>query len=571
MFELDLIGTWWHRRRRKPRGPAAAAVAIVTLAGVAQAPPVAASDQPPEPRNLAAGLGYAWSQAPDAAYPDEGRELTDGEFGSLDRNDPAWVGHTRGKTREVVIDLGSKQSVSRISAHFLQDWPTSSILVPLTVSMYVSDDNQSWAKLAHKSTQLLWGDGPPRDETYSWDAATDGLPDRNVRGTMAYTRYVKVMFSVHTRASQLLDEVQVLGFDGKTKQAVTPRPDHPAYLAPGTATAGISDLALLYNGYYESGKGNWTKDRIIPYLAYVDTSGRPVEPLFDGVLYLGLRTPDGRDFGSGDTTLSDWNWYLDKTFAAHGDLTALNEAAKEVANGLGKPRLRTKVVLMIPDPGEWLTDFGDVDGDGVSENVNEASVGRDRAIANREKIVRWWIDTVQKRWASAGYSHLQLSGLYWLSEQISTSASGPETLRRVTTAVHDNGFKLFWIPHFLAYKSHLWSVVGIDAAAFQPNYFFEEMSAERIDDASSIAKRYGMGVELEFDERMLTDDVFRNRYIRYLNGGVEYGYMKNAFLAYYQGNDAVLQAAYSSDPRQRVLYDWLHEFVRGTYRPQPVS
>ncbi|MET9019944.1 DUF4855 domain-containing protein [Actinopolymorpha sp. NPDC004070] len=44
--------------------------------------------------------------------------------------------------------------------------------------------------------------------------------------------------------------------------------------------------------------------------------------------------------------------------------------------------------------------------------------------------------------------------------------------------------------------------------------------------------------------------------------------MKSAFLAYYQGNDAVLQAANSRDPRQRVLYDWLHEFVRGTYRPQ---
>ncbi|MET9019943.1 DUF4855 domain-containing protein [Actinopolymorpha sp. NPDC004070] len=66
----------------------------------------------------------------------------------------------------------------------------------------------------------------------------------------------------------------------------------------------------------------------------------------------------------------------------------------------------------------------------------------------------------------------------------------------------------------------MWSDVGIDAAAFQPNYFFEDVSAERIEDASAVAKRYGMGVEVEFDERMLTDDVFRDRYITYLNGGV---------------------------------------------------
>ncbi|MGW0229200.1 DUF4855 domain-containing protein [Actinopolymorpha singaporensis] len=544
---------------------------IVALAAGGQSVPAAAAAQRPEPRNLAAGRGYTWSQAPDAAYPDSGMELTDGRYGRLDRSDQAWVGHTRGKTREVVIDLGGRKSVSRVTAHFMQDWPTSSILVPLTVSMYVSNDGASWAKLGDRATQLLWGDGPPRDETYSWDGAADGFPDHNLKGTMAYARFVKVTFSVHTRASQLLDEVQVLGFDGRTEQAVTPQPDHPAYLKPGPDTAGISDLALLYNGYYPGGRGDWTKDRIIPYLEYVNTSGNPEGRLFDGILYLGLRSPNGRDFGTGETKLPDWNWYLEKTFATEGDLQQLNEASKKVADDLSRPDLRTKVVLMIPNPGELQTDFGDVDDDGVSENVNESSVGREQAVENREKIVRWWIDALRSRWAKAGYSHLKLSGLYWLDEQVSTSASGPETLRHVSAAVHDNGFKLFWIPHFLAYKSYMWSDVGIDAAAFQPNYFFEEMDPLRIDDASGIARRYGMGVEVEFDERMLTDDVFRNRYITYLNGGVEHGYMRNAFLAYYQGNDAVLQAARSGDPRQRILYDWLHDFVRGTYKPQTTN
>jgi hypothetical protein len=30
----------------------------------------------------------------------------------------------------------------------------------------------------------------------------------------------------------------------------------------------------------------------------------------------------------------------------------------------------------------------------------------------------------------------------------------------------------------------------------------------------------------------------------------------------------VYQAAVSEDPRQRQLYEWLHEFVRGTYQPR---
>ncbi|HEY6739778.1 MAG TPA: DUF4855 domain-containing protein, partial [Actinopolymorphaceae bacterium] len=290
------------RRRFRTAGRSVAVSAIAAILGLtAHAGPATAGD-PTEagtatesstasmagtptrttPRNLAAGLDYNVSEAPDPAYPDSGRELTDGQYGTLDRTDPAWVGHTRGRTREVVLDLGADKSVSRIEAHFLQDWPTSSILVPLTVSMAVSDDGRTWATLTHESTQLLWGDGPPRDETNVWDGSTDGLPHGSPQATMAYARYVKLSFSVHTRASQLLDEIEVHGLDTRHPRAKRPRPDRPGYQRPGVATAGISDLALLYNGHYDHGKGDWTTERILPYLGYVDASGRPVDRLFDG-------------------------------------------------------------------------------------------------------------------------------------------------------------------------------------------------------------------------------------------------------------------------------------------------
>jgi hypothetical protein len=555
----------WSSRRWR-RVTVVAATAAIVAGSLTQGVPAAAV--PPEPRNLAAGLDYTWSQEPDPTYPDEGRELTDGRYGELDIADPAWVGHRVGKTREVVFDLGTPKSISRIQAHFLQDWPTSSVLVPLTVSFAVSHDRRSWATLGHRSTQLLWGSGPPRDETYVWDGERDGLPRGNPNATMAYARYVKVSFAVHTWAWHLLDEVEIHGVDGKLPQAKTPKPDRPGYLTPGPRTAGIEDLVLLYNGHYDHGKGDWTASRIVPYLSYVDTHGKPMETLFDGVLYLGLRAPNGRNFALGEATIDDWRWYLTKTFARHGDLAQLDEATRRVAQSLDKPSLRTKVVLMIPNPGEVLTDFGDVDGDGVPESVSDADVGPERALANREKIVRWWVDEVLQSWAEARYSHLELVGLYWLEEQISVIPAGPDLLRRVSDIVHRKNLTLFWIPHFLAYKSHMASEVGIDAAAFQPNYFFETMSAERLEDAAAIAQQYGMGVEVEFDERMLTDDVFRERFVECLDAGAVHGFMTDAFLAYYQGNDTVYQAAVSEDPRQRQLYEWLHEFVRGTYQPR---
>lgn len=539
-----------------------AAIVMTAVMLVTLVPAVQAEESPPGVRNLALGLDYTWSEAPEATYPDTGRKLTDGKYGLLDRQDPAWVGHVKKMTREVVFDLGEKKSVSAVKARFLQDWPTNSILVPLSVSMYVSDDKTNWGALSHQATRLLWGDGPPRQETFEWDGSRDGILSGNSDAEMAYARYVKVTFPMHTRAWTLIDEVEIWGADDKREGAVTVPADPVGLLQPGEATAGIHNLGLLYNGHYPNNKGDWTKERIIPNISYVNQAGEPVDRLFDGVLYLGLTSPAGRGF-DGKANLEDWTWYLDKTFAANGDMQQLNEAAKEVGAKLGQPTLKEKVVLMIPDPGEGLDNFGVVNGESLS--FNASTVGEEKALANRVKAVQWWLDQVKARWTQAGYSHLELVGIYWLEEQISTGATGPDLLRSVGTQVHAMDLKFFWIPHSLAYKSYMWKEVGFDAVAFQPNYFFEEMDYDRLEDAANTAKRYGMSLELEFDDRMLTDGVFRERYIDYLNSGVDTGLMQSGFKAYYQGNDAVYNTAVSTDPASRVLYDWLYQFVKGTY------
>lgn len=516
-------------------------------------------------RNLAAGLPYEWSEQPAASRPDDGTKLTDGKYASLDMNDPAWVGHVRGKTREVMFDLGEEKSIGRISAHFFQDYPTNSILVPLTVSMYVSDDKVNWGLLSHNATQLLWGEGPPRQETYVWDGNRDGIKGGNTDGKLAYARYVKVTFTMHHSQWEYVDEIEIMGTDGMVEGAVKVPAEQPHFLPPGEATAGIHNLNLLYNGQYANGLGDWNKARIIPNISYVNKDGEPTDWMFDGILYLGLASPAGRDFGLGQTNLGDWNWYLDKTFAAAGDMQQLNEATKEVGSKLNQPDHKMKVVLMIPNPGEYLNDFGDVDGDGVIESFNDSAVGKEKAFANREKAIQWWLDQVQNIWQAQQYSNLELVGMYWLEEQISTSATGPALIKSVSDKVHAKNMKFFWIPHSLAYKSYMWKDVGFDAAAFQPNYFFGDMDADRLEDAANLAKQYGMSNEIEFDDRMLTDGVFRERFIDYLNSGASTGLMQQGFKAYYQGNDAIRNLAVSKDPSLRLMYDWLYQFTKGTY------
>ncbi|WP_259391822.1 DUF4855 domain-containing protein [Paenibacillus thiaminolyticus] len=70
----------------------------------------------------------------------------------------------------------------------------------------------------------------------------------------------------------------------------------------------------------------------------------------------------------------------------------------------------------------------------------------------------------------------------------------------------------------------MWQDVGLDAAAYQPNYCFEPLSIDRLADGVKTAKRFGMGVELEFDNRMLKDEAFRKRFHEYLDAAYDYGF-----------------------------------------------
>lgn len=534
--------------------------------GEAGQPAAPEETQQAEPRNLAAGLPYTWSEEPDASHPDNGYQLTDGVYGALDMNDPAWVGNWHKKTREVVFDLGEDKSISSVKANFLKDYPANSILNPLTVSMYVSDDNVHWGLLSDNATQRLWGEEPVTTETYEWDGSRDGIKGGNPSAKMAYARYVKVTFTMHPTQWTFIDEIEIWGLDGRFDGAAAVPATYPQFMAPGEATAGIRNLGLLYNGQYKDGLGDWTKERIIPNISYVDKDGNPTDWLFDGVLYLGLSSPAGHDFGLGQANLDEWKWYLNKTFQSKGDMEQLNEATREVAEKLNQPAYKEKVVLMVPNPGESLSDFGDVDGDGISENFNASGIGKEKALANRLKAVDWWLDQVERTFQNANYSNLELAGIYWLDEQISTSPDGPDLLRAVSGKIHDKQLKFFWIPHFMGYKVFMWKDVGFDAVAFQPNYFFEQTEYDRFEDAANLAKQYGISNEVEFDDRMLSDGVFRERYIDYLNSGVETGLMQNGFRAYYQGNNAVYNAAVNADPSNRVLYDWLYQYVKGTYQ-----
>ncbi|UVI31506.1 DUF4855 domain-containing protein [Paenibacillus spongiae] len=344
------------------------------------------------------------------------------------------------------------------------------------------------------------------------------------------------------------------------------------YLRPGEHTAGIRNLMLFYNGHYESHAGIWKKDDFVPYISYVDESGRPREWFFDGALFLAkwsfaFRGYEGYPVGDErSNNLEDWRWYLDKTFGEAGDLAELNKAVEDVAVQLNDPGYKMKVVIMIPYPDPSQHEFGELAGSGPL-SFDYRRVAPEEAHRNKQLALKWYVGQLLKRWDEADLPRLELSALYWMNEAVHQSVPQEEELIGWTRdLIHDAGLKFFWIPYFNAENYGKWKELGFDAAVLQPNHFFTETGADRIQVTADMAAKAGMGLEMEVDYRVFGEDgAFRGKYLNYLNGGVEYGFAGDVFRGYYQDVKLLAAAAYNEDPAKRAIYDMTYRFVKGTY------
>lgn len=519
--------------------------------------------------NLALHKPYTASNPPEPQYSDtDGKELTDGLYGSTSFYDPEWQGHAYNFDRYMTVDLGEPKSIASIAANFLQD-SEPGINAPDDIKIAVSMDGQQWARVAAVSKPGSTESGA-HTLKYAWDGAIDGLPAHQPQGEMVYARYVRINFVLNVWG--FIDEIEVLGIDGRAAGAVELTPEESentdgAYLKAGEATAGINNLMLFYNGQYSENRGDWKTEQFIPYVAEIDANHQPVDWLFDGGLFLGLNAPSGRSFvetgWSESSKKEDWEWYLNKTFAAQtGDAAQLNEAVKEVGNALNDPNHKMKIVIMIPLPSTTQSDFGDVDGDGVSENFSDPTNG----LANKKKAVEWYLNQLTAKWNAANFSNLELAGFYWMHE--AAGADDQAVIRYASDRIHNLNYKFFWIPYYNATAYYNWKTFGFDAMAYQPNHFFNNTDPVQIKNAADAAKKVGSGVEIELDDRAFDNGAFRQRYVDYLNGAVDYGYGGDVFRAYYQDIRTLYNAAYSSTAANRDIYDWTVQLLRGTYVKQ---
>lgn len=342
-----------------------------------------------------------------------------------------------------------------------------------------------------------------------------------------------------------------------------------AYCPPQSPQAGgMRDIMLIY-----AAPGQWRSENFLPYVAYLDRAGKPCGWFYDAYLFLMYGgAPSGKPYIDGATDQKDWTFYLDEEFAPDREFAALDRAVDEAAHRMGRDAPSVPVIAMIPYPSRKQKAFGDLDGDGTSEDF---SIDK-----NRIKAVNGFLHDFLARWEAAHFRHLKLWGFYWMNEGIGPSDEA--VVKAAAGQIHALGCKFHWIPWFNAPGVEKWRELGFDFAIMQPNYAFIPPAGlmrvpdeNRLTTAANICRRLGLGIEMELDMKIgmgaastiavpLRSRLNLQLYLDHGDDALD-GYQSGAVRAYYQGNQAVAGLCYSRDPALRRLYDDLYRFHCGTY------
>ncbi len=271
---------------------------------------------------------------------------------------------------------------------------------------------------------------------------------------------------------------------------------------------------------------------------------------FDAFLFMYHTLPNGRRTEYDATVMTDWQKILTAYFDQNTDVPALNEAVKELrSKDLLPAAAKHPVYTMFAVP--WLhgnaKDFGDVDGDGVSENL---SIPLDR-----QKVIVWYINQVAECMKSS--PELALWGFYMMREDM--QGENLEVAKEICFYAHKLGYKVMWIPYYTAGGRENWKQAGFDAAFLQSNWQFTGPQTRRNQLLNAIdeAKRLGMALELE-----LYDSSPRPRHRQIFYETLESAYLTNfnAPCAYYFGGDSLYK---NQNKEDRALYETWMDFVAG--------
>lgn len=326
------------------------------------------------------------------------------------------------------------------------------------------------------------------------------------------------------------------------------------YVTLETSSVNSQDQVLIMPDYGD-------ENTLLPMLAYLDENGNITDTMFDGVIYWTLKSFDSGIQSYQPSKKSDWLDIFQKTFTGVNGLDRVNEVAGQVKEALGLTDYTVKVYVSTLTLREEVTDFGDVDGDGISENLSIE--------ADRKKVAEWYVDLVMREFNNRGYEHIVLDGFNYVDESIGFETDNSYTVREIGDAVKAAGSNYIWIPYYVASRFYLGSELNFDAVCMQMNYVFDSDAPEyRIHSSAEMTKRLQFGIEMEHTRQCFGDRLYARQYMKYLEYGMVYGYHEGIHM-YYQDYENYTRMCYSGDPLCRMQYDATYEYIKGTLDVTP--
>ena len=330
------------------------------------------------------------------------------------------------------------------------------------------------------------------------------------------------------------------------------------------ATNKAQDLAILYFG--ATWRNKWTVEDFAPIVTHTFMDGR-TEWFFPNFLFHEYDY-NGKAFWIDNRketgNQQDWENWINQLFKSDRGLHALDDCIEQYKKIIGMPPFKHKVVIGIPIPVKDFMDWGKVNG-------RNLYFSRDN---DRVAAVKWYIGTVLSRFRQEGFRNIEIDGFLWLEERTKGTES---IIRHVSDILHQSGMLFYWVPYFNAIGGLQWREYGFDIAYLQPNYFFRVgiLDKSRLEETCQTARKYGMGLEFEFDYQYFDDrDTFLPRAIDYLDSFERNGVFQNSAIAYYFGAKALNRLAASKDPIDMQLLDrWAGYVVERNKRRlgQPTS
>lgn len=302
------------------------------------------------------------------------------------------------------------------------------------------------------------------------------------------------------------------------------------------------------------GPATYTIDDFMRLITVVDSTGQSRLWLTSGAIFLELFAPSGHvfepDLGGPQADGADWAVYLDSLFTASGVLERLDSAVAMATAVLGPPSAPYQVSVMIPYPASRDAQLQFL---GTTYSLWSPRGRRDVALA--------YIAEVRRRFQADSLRHLSLDGFYWLHELVPQPDSA--LLTEVGNALHDSQLRFLWIPYYDAPGWDHWRAFGFDEAWLQPNYFFDRsVPAIRLDSAVARALRNDMGLEIEFDSRLLGNMQFNDRLAPYLAALLMNPGLRDRAIAIYDGEGTLAQLSRSRSLPAVVRYRGLWTTLR---------